>query len=95
MVKYRSGKILDAMANNKKSFLSSKKEDIAILIHMIGYFSRKAYFKDANKLIAGLENILKSPSYNHLYTEKLNFKFCLCVPILLLFIIFNYILCEV
>ena len=45
MVKYRSGKILDAMANNKKSFLSSKKEDIAILIHMIGYFSRKAYFR--------------------------------------------------
>ena len=75
MVKYRSGKILDAMANNKKSFLSSKKEDIAILIHMIGYFSRKAYFKDANKLIAELENILKSPSYNHLYTEKFNFKF--------------------
>ena len=27
---------------------------------MIGYFSRKAYFKDANKLIAELENILKS-----------------------------------
>lgn len=75
MVKYRSDKILDAMANNKKSFLSSKKEDIAILIHMIGYFSRKAYFKDANKLIAELENILKSPSYNHLYTEKFNFKF--------------------
>ena len=74
MVKYRSDKILDSVVNNKKSFLSSKKEDIAILIRMIDYFSRKSYFINANNLVSKLEDILKSPSYNHLYTEKFNFK---------------------
>ena len=75
MVKYRSDKILDSVVNNKKSFLSSKKEDIAILIHMVDYFSRKSYFINANNLLSKLDDILKSPSYNHLYTEKFNLKF--------------------
>lgn len=75
MIKYRADKLLDAIVNNKQSLLQTKKEDINILINMIGYFSTNQHFQDANHLITSLDKALKKSDYLRMFTEKFNLKF--------------------
>lgn len=75
MIKYRSNKLLQSIINDKHSFLQTKKEDINVLIYMIGYFSKNGYFKDADSLLTKLEKVLQKPSYLRMFTEKFNLKF--------------------
>lgn len=70
IVKYRADLILRALSQTKKTCLKTKKDDIYLLLYAISYFSKNAYYKEADFFTAKLDKELSTAAYPRYFTEK-------------------------